>query len=292
VQQCREEARLQQAIADYLRARRSAAGQSPREIWRELRDFVRAETTAGRLTLTPPGPTPPLWSLLHALDVVTLAVVITSALATLPVTAVPLLLAALRLRALERSDPEIAPPLSPDWTAGLATIEDHDVTNQFTALGTVKPGLFRQLTLRTVLWLIDLGARTLYTRGRLARVQTIHFARWVYLDGGTRVMFASNYDGSLESYMDDFINKVGFGLNAVFSNGVGYPETQWLLGGGAKREQQFKRFLRRHQLPTDVWYSAHAGKTATDLERNAAIRRGVERDSMSDQEAEQWVALL
>jgi hypothetical protein len=156
----------------------------------------------------------------------------------------------------------------------------------------VKPGLLRRLTLRTVLWLIDLSARTLYTRGRLARVQTIHFARWVYLDGGRRVLFASNYDGSLESYMDDFINKVGFGLNAVFSNGVGYPETQWLLGGGARREQPFKRFLRRHQLPTDVWYSAHAGKTAADLERNASIRRGVERQRLSDEEAERWVALL
>jgi hypothetical protein len=35
------------------------------------------------------------------------------------------------------------------------------------------------------------------------------------------MLFASNYDGSLESYMDDFINKVAWGLNLVFSNGVG-----------------------------------------------------------------------
>ena len=35
------------------------------------------------------------------------------------------------------------------------------------------------------------------------------------------MLFMSNYDGSLESYMDDFINKVGWGLNLSFSHGVG-----------------------------------------------------------------------
>jgi hypothetical protein len=74
-----------------------------------------------------------------------------------------------------------------------------------------------------LLWLTDYGARHVYTRGHLARVQTIHFARWVFLNGRKQMVFASNYDGSLESYMDDFINKVGWGLNLLFSNGVGYP---------------------------------------------------------------------
>jgi len=40
--------------------------------------------------------------------------------------------------------------------------------------------------------------------------------------------YASNYDGSLDSYMDDFINKVAYGLNLVFSNGIGYPRTSFL----------------------------------------------------------------
>ena len=62
------------------------------------------------------------------------------------------------------------------------------------------------------LWLVNLSAILVYNRGRLARVSTIHFARWVLLDDNRRVFFASNYDGSLESYMDDFINKVAFGL--------------------------------------------------------------------------------
>ena len=65
-------------------------------------------------------------------------------------------------------------------------------------------------------------------------MQTIHFARWVFLDDKTRVLFASNYDGSHQSYMDDFINKVGWGLNLVFSNGVGWPRTDWLIAAAAR----------------------------------------------------------
>jgi hypothetical protein len=92
--------------------------------------------------------------------------------------------------------------------------------------------------------------------------------------------------------MDDFINKVAFGLNAVFSNGVGYPRTDWLLLHGAKTEQAFKNFLRRHQLPTDVWYNAHAGQTAQDLQRNTEIRIGLERSDLNEKEAARWVGLL
>ena len=98
------------------------------------------------------------------------------------------------------------------------------------------------------------------------------------------MLFLSNYDGSLEAYMDDFINKVGWGLNLVFSNGVGYPRTHWLVQDGSKSEQQFKYTLRRHQLPTEVWYKAYPGLTAFDLARNARIRKGIERKSMTEAE--------
>ena len=31
---------------------------------------------------------------------------------------------------------------------------------------------------------------------------------------------------------------------------------------GAEHELKFKRYLRRHQVPTDVWYKAYPGLTA------------------------------
>jgi hypothetical protein len=174
----------------------------------------------------------------------------------------------------------------------LAVLEDYDVTNQFSAMGPWKPGWLRALIVPPILWIINLTAHTIYTKGRLTRIHTIHFARWVYLDNRTRLLFASVYDGSLESYNEDFINKVSIGLNIVFGNGVGYPRTAWLVGKGAKDEQKFKYFLRRHELPTDVWYNAHAGLTAFDLLRNSTIRNGLEKISLSKREAREWVALL
>ncbi len=193
---------------------------------------------------------------------------------------------------MKETDPELCPPPDQATSAELAQLEDHDVTNQFSAMGSLKPGMVRLWATRAALLAIDYGARHVFTRGRLARVRTIHFARWVFLDDRARVVFLSNYDGSLESYMDDFINKVGFGLNLIFSNGIGYPRTNWLVLDGCADERKFKAYLRRHQMPTQVWYKAYPGATAIDLEKNGRIRRGLEASSMTDREAREWVALL
>ena len=166
------------------------------------------------------------------------------------------------------------------------------MTNHFHVFGQVKPGLLRLFTIRIGLLLLDYSARHIYTRGHLTRIQTIHFARWVLLDNNRRVYFASNYDGSAESYMDDFINKVAWGLNLVFSNGVGYPRTSWLLKGGAENEENYKKTLRRNQLPSESWYTAYPGLTAVDLARNHRVRQVLESDNPGDDELEQWLALL
>ena len=287
VKQVREEASLRQAIGTHLRSNAGALdGQSAEQIRADMRKFVEAETAAGRLTLTPPEPTPwgaKIGNAVHFVGVFPLIVLL-----SLPVA----LLVCFRIRPLEKTDPEFAPRPDPEHASQLAILEDHEVTNQFSAMGSLKPGLARRWVLSYILWVIEWTARHLYTKGRLARVRTIHFARWVFLDGKKRILFASNYDGSLDSYMDDFINKVSFGLNVVFSNGIGYPTTRWLVADGATDEQKFKYFLRRHELPTDVWYNAHPSMTAVELERNGRIRQGLEATALSDEAAREWVQLL
>ncbi|MBV8834828.1 MAG: hypothetical protein JO108_37010 [Acidobacteriaceae bacterium] len=284
VRQTRQEERLRLALRAYIEQQPDLLDKPASAVHRILRDFVGA---AG-LQLPPETKTPAGWTVRQALDWIVLVLLIVTA----PVTALPLLLLVLRIRSLEKSDRVFAPRPKPQCDAALSALEDRGVTNQFSAMGTLKPGLARAIAVRLALWIVNLTARTIFTRGRLARVHTIHFARWVFLDKGTRILFASNYDGSLESYMDDFINKVGFGLNVVFGNGVGYPRTEWLLLKGSKDEQLFKYFLRRHQLPTEVWYNAHSGFTAHDLERNSRIREGLERSVLTEAQAREWIALL
>lgn len=290
VLQVREEEALRRALRDYLCAHEGelqsiAAGQT-RDI---LRDHVRKQQELKELTLTPEQPTPLAWrirNLLHLMGV-PLALLLLS-----PLLLVSLPFLVFQVRRWERTDPAVAPPVSPSHAQDLLDIENREVTNQFNVFGSLKPGRLRFWMVRFLLWITDYAARHLYRRGNLARVSTIHFARWVSMDDGQRMLFSSIYDGSLESYMDDFINKVGFGLNLTFSNGIGYPRTRWLLLDGCQDEQTFKRVLRRHQLPTEVWYNAHPGLTAANKHRNLLIRDGLEADCMSEEEAAAWLALL
>jgi hypothetical protein len=193
------------------------------------------------------------------------------------------------LRQHEKNEPEIICKPAPCHVRALAELEDHDVTNQFSLIGSVKPGRFRLWLITVILWLTDYGARHVYNRGGLARIQTIHFARWVFLDDRQRVFFGSNYDGSDEAYMDDFINKVGWGLNLAFASGIGYPRTNWLIKDGAKEEEKFKATNRRHQIATQVWYKAYPDLTAFDLARNARVREGFERRAMTDEQIRTWM---
>jgi hypothetical protein len=290
MRQIREEAALRDALVAHLRSNAAAiAPMDPRRARESLVSFVRREQQAGRLPLTAEESTPLGWWLRNAAHAVFVPL---AGLFLLPPLLFYLPFFLIQLRRRERRDPEIVPRPDPEHVRKLADLEDHDVTNQFGALGSAKPGLFRRLVLRVALLGLDYAARHVYKRGHLTRVSTIHFARWVYLDGKRRILFASNYDGSLESYMDDFINKVGWGLNIVFSNGVGYPRTDYLAKGGAWDEQKFKRYIRRHELATEVWYNAHPGLTAVDLARNTKIRRGVEETSMSDAQTRAWLQLL
>lgn len=290
VRDVREEASLHDTLDHYIeRNALTLAGLSPRAIHATLRQFVQAETAAGHLTLTAEDATPIGWALANLLHLIGVPLLL---LVTSPILILIAIVFLVRLRILEKTEPELYLRVDSAYSDELARVEDHDVTNQFSAIGSVAPGMVRRWTVSFVLRIVDYAARHLYTRGRLARVRTIQFARWVWIDGKKRLMFLSNYDGSLESYMDDFINKVGFGLNLAFGNGIGYPRTRWLILDGCKDERKFKEFLRRHQLPTEVWYKAYPGLTAVDLERNGRIRRGLEPESMSEQEYREWLALL
>jgi hypothetical protein len=253
------------------------------------------QAAAPAATLTPTQPTPLGWrirNLMHMLLPLLLAAVFFALfpLLTIALLAVAVLLFVMALRRHEQADPIVNQPYERAKVALLSEGEDHDVTNQYTAMGSIKPGRFRLWTEIVILYGINWVARHIFTRGSIARIGTIHFAHWAFLDQRRRGFFCSNYDGGHEAYMDDFINKAGFGLNLSFSSFIGYPTTDWLVAKGAWLEQDFKRFQRHHQIPTDVWYKAYPGLTARDLARNSRIRNGFEKAIMSDDEIRRWLA--
>ena len=289
VRQIREESALQRALSAKVPRNGLSSAADVQRVRRDLIEYVNAEVREGRLRLTPPATTPWGWQIKNGLNAISLPVL---GILTLPLTIVLLPVVLFVLRRREQTDVEYCPRPDYDALQALKRLEDHDVTNQFSAVGSVKPGWFRRWLLIMVLWVTDYGCRHVVNRGHLGRVQSIHFARWVLIDNGRRLVFASNYDGSHESYMDDFVNKVAWGLNATFSHGVGWPKTDWLLKRGARRELKFKYFQRRHHIPSQVWYKAYPGLTLSDINRNQAIREGLERTDMSHEAALAWLKLL
>ncbi|MFF4739425.1 hypothetical protein ACFY2W_26605 [Streptomyces sp. NPDC001262] len=286
--QIEQEALLREAIEEFLdREGPALAGTDPAGIRAAVQEYVRGRPDLA-WARTGPAPPPLGWRIRRAAHLVGVPL---AALVLSPLLVIALPAGAVLLRLHERRDvPDRARP-SRDHVHELARCEDFVAQNPFTAVGSVKAGPFRRITLTAVLFVVDYGVRHVFDRGNLAGVKTIHFARWLFIDGKQRMIFASNYDGSLESYMDDFIDKVAWGLNAVFSNGLGYPRVRWLVLDGARDEQAFKNYLRCHEVPTQVWYSAYDTSTTHNLDTNARIRAGLF-GPLGPAETEAWLALF
>lgn len=196
-----------------------------------------------------------------------------------------------RLRRLEDSDiPDDADPDHAVMGAIMAR-EDHAAQNHLAGVSIMKGGIIRQITLRLIFWLIAALSVNFYRPGFLGSIGTIHFARWLMLPGTNRLLFFSNFGGSWESYLEDFINKANFGLTGVWCNTQGFPKTSNLLLRGASDGDRFKRWARRQQNPTWCWYSAYHELTTSRIRTNAAIRQGLAGAS-TETEAADWLTLF
>jgi hypothetical protein len=154
---------------------------------------------------------------------------------------------------------------------GIGLEEDRVDQNGLTHLVPIKPGRYRRFALSMMVLLVTSLAVAGGLVGKLGGIQTIHFARWVALPD-RRLLFFSNYDGSWEAYLGDFIDKAAMGLTMIWSNTLWYPKTRLLMFKGATNEGAFKAWTRAHQVPTQVWYSAYPTLSVGDVLRNAEIR--------------------
>jgi hypothetical protein len=173
--------------------------------------------------------------------------------------------------------------------AAIVDTEDWLPQNPLTHLSEIKPGPLRMFALRTVLFAVQILGRYFYRHGKLGDMATIHFARWVILPD-RRLLFFSNYDGSWESYLGDFIDKASKGLTAVWSNTVDYPPTSNLVFKGAKDEERFKSWTRERQVPTQLWYTAYPNRSVQNVLADNLLRRAV--SSQSDAEIAAFLEML
>jgi hypothetical protein len=201
---------------------------------------------------------------------------------------VPLLLVYLIvLRRRERNDPVVIEPPAQEHIRRLAAREDNAVQNHLANISYVKPGAFRLMTMRAILFLTNVVARV-STNGKLSGLTSLHFAHWALIDDGRRLLFLTNYDGSWENYLDDFIDKASIGLTGIWSNTVNFPRTRFLVLGGAQDERRFKTISRRNQVYSNVWYSAYDRLTVQAIDNNSAIREQMFR-ALDEQATRKWL---
>jgi deferrochelatase/peroxidase EfeB len=197
----------------------------------------------------------------------------------------------LRLRSLEASDWISSRMPDRAMLQEIVARENVYVHNHMMSLTQRKPGWLRYFLLRLMFWVIGLLARLRYVPGHLGTIGTIHFARWITVPGTRDLIFLSNYGGSWESYLEDFITLAHDGLTGIWSNAVGFPKTTNLIADGATDGERFKRFARQSMQPTRFWYSAYPTLTTENIRRNAMIRRGLSA-AMTEDDATAWLAFF
>lgn len=173
----------------------------------------------------------------------------------------------------ERKNPPRLFPFVEDSSADELDFEEiQAIQSPMTSIVAIKPGIFRNITLRATLWALQVLADYVYNKGNLGSISSIHFARWAIINNGQHLLFLSNYDGSWESYLGDFIDRAAIGLTAVWNNAVGFPPARFLVFGGASHAADFKAYAKRSQVVTHFWYSAYPNLSMPNKINNRAIR--------------------
>jgi hypothetical protein len=136
---------------------------------------------------------------------------------------------------------------------------------ELTAIAPLKPGG------ADLLRMIFAGRKAAEAKGEsspIEQIESIHYARWVILDGGTRLLFTSNFDGDLEGYLIEFAERDEGPLNLIFGNCVGWP--------GARPAGPFIQYVRDHMVPAEYYYSAYPRHTVKEIRRALYWKRKTE----------------
>jgi hypothetical protein len=143
---------------------------------------------------------------------------------------------------------------------------------------------------------------THFTEGRLGGAPGIQYSHWHLIDGGRRMLFCANFDGTFGGYLDDFIKGPSLGVNMFWRwthlrkrpsarNGHpaviharSFPPTRLWFFRGVKCELKFKAYARESMLPHLFHYEA-VNLSSEQKYRATAFRNalfGVRNDANDD----------
>lgn len=157
----------------------------------------------------------------------------------------------------------------------ITKLEDNIAQNQITVLTPIKPGCFHKFFLILILFVTSIIVQItqFFASSSAPQLPVIHFARWVIIDRkkiqGSQhsyLLFESNYNQSWDSYIDDFVENFGSRMNLIWGNCTKFP------AGGTQDIAWFKQYIRKHQYPAQIFYSAYPNSTVSTIQKEIEIQ--------------------
>lgn len=135
------------------------------------------------------------------------------------------------------------------------------VCSEFTVFTKIKPG--HADALRDDLARLADAAAAENVHEAVRQIGTLHDARHVIFDNDTRFMFASVFDGSWDTYIDDFAQTVvGARFDKVFSHCEGFPGVT---------DPAVKDWFVSQQAPAEVFVSAYPDLTVQQIYKDQRV---------------------
>ncbi|MGY2735084.1 hypothetical protein [Sphingomonas sp. UYP23] len=129
--------------------------------------------------------------------------------------------------------------------------------HEFCAIFPLNPGGAERIQMR-------LGDYITADAPLLDKVATVHDLRFVLIDGGTRLLFASTYDGDFEQYIKDFATIIPDHIDKELEDCVGFPGV---------RSPEIWKYLADHQIGSFVFYSAYPNVTVRDVWKGQKVMK-------------------
>ena len=193
---------------------------------------------------------------------------------------------------LERIEPaEMTLLPFPERVAQLEEREDQHPKNAVTIVFNVKKTWIRRLSLKLILIGAEFGCRHFWNKGKLEGIPTLHYARLVRINQGRQLLFMSDFDGSLNRYLDDFLSVGKVAVLSFTSNLVGCPKTKGLFDMDSAEVfgPRWKLMIRASQLPTAVLFHSYPNLTVKEILSNSAFREELFAENPTESQIRSWL---
>lgn len=99
------------------------------------------------------------------------------------------------------------------------------------------------------------------------RIGTVHDLRFVIFDQDTRVIFASTFDGTWESYIDDFATIIPDEIDLLFHEFAGYPGIH---------DPGIKDWIASQQVTATAFYSAYPDASVREIRKALTTKQALD----------------